>query len=127
VQQLQRSKHVFRIQPRINATNQTGVQRSDMAAATTPGEGAGAGIYFDPNDTSGPRDSSGSTTRPAFVGLGHELGHAKLADEGRYNADYGSAEEDTTPPAETDVLPIENSIRSEHNLPPRDSYYDYED
>lgn len=127
VQQLQSSEHAFKIAPSVNGSNQTGVLQTDIANATTPGVGSGATIYFNPAGDTGPRDSSGSTNRPAFVGLGHEMGHAKLADEGKYNANYQPQRENSTPPAERQTVPIENAIRSEHGSPARTWYYDYED
>jgi hypothetical protein len=127
VQKLQRSDHVFQIVPGVAGNgNATGVRKSDAQNAKTPGQGSGAQIIFDSDNTNASRDSSGSTQRPPFIGLAHELGHASLADVGRYNNDYGQIIENTTPPAEQENLPIENAIRHENGLPERSWYYDYE-
>ncbi len=125
VRQLQSSKHVFYIVPSANK-NATAVAPADRNNSKSQGVGSGAIVIFNPaNANGGGRDSTGSQNRPAFIGLAHELGHAKLADEGRYNDNYEPQVNRSTPPAEKDNLPIENSIRRENNLPERTWYYDW--
>ncbi|CAM4114667.1 RHS repeat-associated core domain-containing protein [Pedobacter westerhofensis] len=70
-----------------NETNSDGnsTKFNDIDAAT--GEkngGSGSVVSFDPNDPGkGVVNSDGTTGRPAQVGLGHELGHAKDGIEGK--------------------------------------------
>src|SRR5690606_2797217 len=51
----------------------------------TPGKGSDATIEFNPNKTTGGVDIKGSTTRPAAIGLGHELEHARHYNKGERN------------------------------------------
>lgn len=47
--------------------------------------GCGGTVYWDPEDISSGPNSAGSNTRPAFVGLAHELGHGNSANSGTAN------------------------------------------
>ena len=42
--------------------------------------GTGGNVYWNPNSTIGGPDELGNTTRPPFIGLAHELGHAYSAN-----------------------------------------------
>ena len=78
----------------------------------------------------GGTDDKGSNNRPAFVGLGHELGHAEAMADGRQSFDKQLGGDGapkfpgSTPPSETNSgLMRENQIRAEQGLPPRSDYY----
>ena len=76
-------------------------------------------ITFDPSSTTGGLNTSGSTSRPTFIGLTHEMAHA--FDDSR------PGPIDLTPVGTTNQAEIfashkENQIRSEHNLPLRVQY-----
>jgi hypothetical protein len=88
------------------------------------GKGAGSTVVFDPEKKTGGKDAKGSTERPAYVGLGHELGHARAMDTGQQSYDKGSGKPGTTPPGEVHSVANENMIRAEHGIPLRPSYYD---
>ena len=84
----------------------------------------GSTVKFDPDKTTGGTDAKGSNQRPGYVGLGHELGHARAMDTGKQSYDKGSGKPGTTPPSEVHSVANENMIRAEHDLPLRPSYYD---
>lgn len=44
--------------------------------------GSGGVISWNPLSTDGGIDVNGNTSRPAFVGLAHEMGHARDANRG---------------------------------------------
>ncbi len=48
----------------------------------------GGTIYWNANSTSGGLDLTGSTSRPTYIGLGHEMGHASDSNQGLRH--YGS-------------------------------------
>jgi len=95
----------------------------DVPADYKEGKGSGSTINFNPDDMEGGKNEEGSTERPPFVGLGHELGHAEAFDDGTQSLDMGTGEAGTTPPSEENSMRRENEIRSEHGLPRRPSYY----
>jgi len=88
------------------------------------GKGFGSRIEFNPDNTTGGRDEAGNSTRPPFVGLAHELGHARAIDIREQSYDKGSGEPGTTPPSELHSMANENMVRKEHELPQRPHYYE---
>lgn len=98
-------------------------QALEKAPSTNNGGGTGSTIVFDPNDTTGAPDATGSTDRPSYVALAHEFGHAGAIDEGAQSYDFGSGQAGTTPPSETQAMGAENAVRLEHDLPERPAYY----
>lgn len=52
--------------------------------------GSGGTIFWNANSTSGGLTIAGNTNRPAYIGLGHEMGHASDADQGllHFSSDY---------------------------------------
>ncbi|GAP66772.1 RHS repeat-associated core domain protein [Mizugakiibacter sediminis] len=88
------------------------------------GLGKGSTVSYDPESKVGGKDANGSRVRPAYVGLAHELGHARAIDIGRQSYDMGSGKPGTTPPSEIHSMANENMVRQEQNLPVRPSYYD---
>ena len=78
-------------------------------------------IRFNPSKTSGGIDSTGSDQRPPYVGLGHEMGHARAIDEGIQS--YSNIEIALgIPKSEQQSMSVENAIRLEHHLPLRPTY-----
>jgi RHS repeat-associated protein len=87
------------------------------------GKSTGSVIDFNPDVKNGGLNSEGSTQRPSYVDLAHELGHAKALDAGTQSFDSGTGVPGTTPPREEPSMEAENAVRSEHGLPLRPSYY----
>ena len=85
-------------------------------------------ITWNPNGTSSAPDSKGSTTRPSFIGLAHEMAHVYDSWSGTQNLNPWRTVTDangntkTIPNAELYSTHIENQIRSENKLPLR-AYY----
>jgi RHS repeat-associated protein len=71
------------------SANSTGY--ADVAGASKPGQGSNSVIEYNPSSTEGGKDASGSNSRPAFVGLSHELGHAVAAAKPRRRATCSKA------------------------------------
>ncbi|MGR4876402.1 M91 family zinc metallopeptidase [Pseudoxanthomonas sp. LARHCG66] len=103
----------------------TGDNSTRVSASPSANKGVGLGseIKYNPSNNTGGQDATGSTQRPAFVGLGHEMGHSKAINEGVQSSVYGAPIKGTTPPAEYQSLPIENKIRQEHGIPIRPTYF----
>jgi hypothetical protein len=68
-------------------------------------------------------DDKGNFNTPAFVQLGHELGHAHTMDQGLQSTQMLPETPGTTPPAERQAMWWESRIRAEHKLAPRSHYY----
>jgi len=82
-------------------------------------------ISWDANNTNGGPDQSGSTVRPTFIGLGHEMAHVEDAINGTYK--QGDWVNDpnvslTIPNAEIYSTHRENQFRAEQGLPLRTDY-----
>lgn len=82
--------------------------------------GTGSTIKWNPNNTTGGQDAKGSQERPAFVGLGHEIGHSFEYATG--TTDYITTQSDGSLPQERKSLDVENAVRRQHNLTPRRQY-----
>ncbi|NZA25917.1 hypothetical protein H0E84_05930 [Luteimonas sp. SJ-92] len=78
------------------------------------GKGSGSTILVDP--------APENPTKPVFVSLAHEMGHATAMDAGEQSKDF-TREAGTTPPGEVQSMEAENAVRREHGLPERASYY----
>ncbi len=79
-------------------------------------------VRWDPGNTSGGPNEKGNTSRPAFIGLGHELGHSfdKVSD-GKIN--YAPWPGVTgARKAEMFATHIENMLRAENQIPLRTHY-----
>jgi RHS repeat-associated protein len=84
----------------------------------------GYNVSWDPSDTNGGINQSGSTNRPSFIGLAHELGHAHDALDGSIDrSTWFSASGKNVPKAEQYASHWENRIRGEHGLSLRTHYY----
>jgi RHS repeat-associated protein len=90
------------------------------------GTGTGGDVYWNPNSSEGGLDLTGSTARPAFIGLAHELSHGEDAIGG--NVLTGTTVIDTDPNptkgsfvsfknAEKYATHVENIIRSQYIKP----------
>jgi hypothetical protein len=96
VSELQNSTNMFTIQSGKNQFKATSSARASANLAevqavtgnTAGFTGSGGTIYWNANSTSGGLDLKGSTSRPAYIGLGHEMGHASDANQGLLH--YGS-------------------------------------
>ncbi len=100
---------------------------STSTVTITPGsknQATGLNVTFDPSDSDGGLDVKGGTNRPAFIGLAHELVHAKEFRDKTIN--YGVWFQ--TPGgkkvlnAEISASNYENRIRAENSVPLR-AYY----
>ena len=84
----------------------------------------GRSISFDPSSSTGGPDEKGGNSRPAFVGLAHELAHALDWDDGVVDESpwitFSGGEIATN--SEKYATFIENQIRAENNLPLREFY-----
>lgn len=100
------------------------VQRANNGAEMT----AGNYVTWNPNGTTSAPDQTGATTRPSYVGLGHELAHIQDIWQGTINNNTwqtvptpnGSTQ--NIPNAEIYATHIENQIRAENGLSLRVSY-----
>ena len=89
--------------------------------------GCGGIIYWNPNITESVPDEKGQTSRPAYIGLAHELGHGYVANNGtanytRFMPNHFDIEFQGIRYDEFNAIKIENSIRKELGLPLRKSY-----
>ncbi len=82
-------------------------------------DGSGNFVSWNPNLTSSGPDVNGSNSRPAFIGLGHELAHIK--DEWNGTKNIGIWFDNSTL-SEIYACHVENKIRAENNIPLRKSY-----
>ena len=91
-------------------------------AGSMNGKGSGSTIAYDPKQTGG-MSVDGSRERPAFVGLGHELGHAEENMTGsRPSGAEPTPVPGVTPSVESHAVGRENQIRAEHGIPARTTY-----
>jgi hypothetical protein len=86
------------------------------------GAGTSTAIFWNPNVITTPDGS-----RPAFIGLAHELIHARRNLLGVAAKDWAAEEERTVGLNFTGDDVTENAIRAEHGLPARVSYGDIHD
>jgi hypothetical protein len=81
-------------------------------------------VKWNPSNLDGGKDVNGNTTRPAFVGLAHELGHGKAIAEGNQPDKPLQGVSGRTPRSERESMKQENAIRAENGIPLRGPYYD---
>jgi hypothetical protein len=123
IEKLQNTPNIINIiQVKPGAGNQTQADPSGLSA--NGGKGTGSDVRIDTTQTTGGKDATGSTSRPEFVGVAHELGHAGAIDQGVQSYDKGDGKPGTTPPSEVHSMANENMVRQEHDVPIRPSYYD---
>ncbi len=93
----------------------------------TPNSGSDyVNVKYNPDLDEGGTDVNGSEKRPAFIGLGHELGHARSATEGvRDKSSSGVKNPDNDSGGrplskeEVKARKFENKLRKEHGIPLR--------
>lgn len=94
-------------------------------------KGMKKGIDWNPNNLKGGTDENGSTARPSFIGLGHEMAHVEDAINGTYKqGDFVNDPNQVTakgnplivPNAEIYSTHRENQFRAEQGLPLRTDY-----
>ena len=143
VSELQNSTNMFTIKSGDNAfvpkgPTKAGANLSEIQAVTgnTAGStGSGGTIYWSANSTSGGLDLTGSTSRPAYIGLGHEMGHASDSNQGllHFSSDYTNASTGATYfsthngllKSEWRAVYRENLIRGQAGIPLR-AHYGYD-
>lgn len=85
-------------------------------------------VLWNPASTNGGPDQTGSTTRPAYIGLGHEMGHIQDVWNKTYDASTWTKITDAQgntiniPNAEKYSTHVENQLRSEHGISLRTHY-----
>ncbi|MBP1615015.1 MAG: hypothetical protein H6Q13_2463 [Bacteroidetes bacterium] len=106
----------------INSTNTVQIVQA-RGLQKNGADPKGGYIRWDPNSTTGGPDQEGGTTRPTYIGLGHEMAHINDVWNGTYNAStWTTVEGIAIPNAEKYATHIENQLRSEHGLPLRTHY-----
>lgn len=129
VSQLQGSKFNFTIQRGTNSFNASSVSKASLAL-TAPAyaamAGSGGTINWSPGTTSDP-NQLGNTSRPSFIGLAYEMGHASMAEQGKVN--YSAFDSTNANPAlsrvtnnEFNAANVENQVRNKYGLPLLDFY-----
>lgn len=134
ITELQSSKNVFTIE-KGNSNSFTPSSNKDSFAnipevqSIIPGlssTGSGGKIVFDPSSISSGLNTNGNTNRPAFIGLGHEMFHARDSNNGvLYSYDnyktYNSSDNGLYK-SEWRAVYYENTVRSQLGLPLRTHY-----
>lgn len=83
----------------------------------------GTYILWEPKNTDGGIREGGGTSRPSFVGLGHEMGHIQdIWNKTIDNSTWITIGNKNISNSEKYATHIENQIRSEHNIPLRTHY-----
>lgn len=140
VNELVGSSNVFTLKNGSNAFKPSDNQKSfgnipslqNVSSNTLPNGGSGGTIFWNPNNTSGGINTLGNTDRPAFIGLGHELAHARDANQGvlYFNSNYTNPNTGNTYQAQDQGLNksewravyFENIIRGQAGIPLRTNY-----
>ena len=101
VSELQNSTNMFTIKSGDNAffpnnPTRAGANLAEVQAVTgsmAGSSGSGGTIYWNANSISGGLDLTGNTFRPAYIGLGHEMGHASDSNQGllHFSTNYTNA------------------------------------
>ena len=94
--------------------------------------GSGGTIYWSPGSTTSGMSTAGNTDRPTFIGLGHEMVHARDANEGTlyFNHDYTNsitglkyiAQYEGLNKSEWRAVYYENLMRQQAGVPLRTNY-----
>jgi RHS repeat-associated protein len=130
LRQLEGSDFNFIIQRGGNRFEPTSVARAGLAWQV-PGmaaiAGSGGTIFWNPGAKTAGLNQSGNITRPSFIGLTHEFGHASMAEQGMSDFSFfapGHADPNLSRITndEFNAVHVENQVRSEYGLPLRDFY-----
>jgi hypothetical protein len=140
VSELQNSTNMFTIKSGDNAfvpnsSAKAGANLAEVQSVTgnTVGSsGSGGTIYWNANSTSGGLNLTESTSRPAYIGLGHEMEHASDSNQGllHFSSDYTNAVTGATYfstsngllKSEWRAVYRENLIRGQAGIPLRTHY-----
>ncbi|MBE9468056.1 MAG: hypothetical protein IMY72_07010, partial [Bacteroidetes bacterium] len=79
----------------------------------------GSYIKWNPTKTAGGPDQSGTNTRRAYIGLGHEMSHVQDVWNGTIDASEWT---NGIPKSEIYATHVENQLRAEHGVPLRTNY-----
>ena len=80
-------------------------------------------VLFNPTKNTGGRDVNGSTQRPAYIGLAHELAHVQDIWRGTFDAStWYTTGGKAIPKGEIYASHVENMVRAENNIPLRKFY-----
>lgn len=122
VSKLQATPNIIYLMPQTPGERNS--TQADPSGISVNGKGTGSNVRINLELTSGGVDAKGNRTRPGYIALAHELGHARAMDQGVQSYDKGDKTPGSTPPSETHSMANENMVRQEHGLPIRPSYYD---
>jgi hypothetical protein len=86
-------------------------------------DGKGGEIEYNPEHKTGGPDMTGNTDRPAFIGLGHEVGHAIDFQNGTPQFRERMNSKTASPGFQNDVerfaIKFENAVRKGYNSDPK--------
>jgi RHS repeat-associated protein len=109
-----------------NTTTAKSGKDANVDASGKPGPGSDSTVKFNPTKTTGGVDVTGSTTRPTFIGLGHELLHSRNNARGTRDlskatsiTDPDTGKKGTLSQSELKTRKEENLLRKEQGLPLR--------
>jgi RHS repeat-associated protein len=104
----------------------------NVSNGTLPTGGSGGTIVWNPNISTSGMNTAGSTDRPAYIGLGHEMAHGRDANQGLLyiGSDYTNplngnsylAQDQGLNKSEWRAVYFENIIRGQAGLPLRSQY-----
>ena len=109
----------------LMGTNNTEIVQSSRNVAD---DQKGAYVLWNPSGTTSAPDQNGSSQRPSYIGLGHELAHVQDIWKSKINRNTWQTVTDLNGNpvsilnAEIYSTHMENRLRSEHGLPLRVSY-----
>jgi RHS repeat-associated protein len=116
----------------VNSTQTVNIIKGDNSFnANDKATGMTNVVRWDPSNKNGGPDAALNTSRPSFIGLGHELGHAQdQIDDGKI--DYSSwytPTGGTQPVANAEIYAsqVENQLRAENGINLRAFYSVYQD
>ena len=122
ISELQSSTNSFTIKSssknrfKASSLNKAGANLAEIQAVTgnaRGSNGSGGIIYWNAHSTFGGLDVDGNTSRPAFIGLGHEMAHASDANQGLLH--YGSYEKGKVNPSSFKSALTGKTYHYEHN------------
>lgn len=109
----------------LNDFNEYATDVSIQSTSTVNITQEGTDVYWNPTNLDGGTNTNGSTERPAFIGLAHELAHSrdKLSDGiANTNEWIKLSDGQKISHAEKYASWWENKIREENNIPLREFY-----
>lgn len=118
VTEMENNNHINTIDP--YATGGNSAKAADLQKASSPGVGSSGDVKYNPSKTTGGTDVNGSNTRPAFIGLGHELIHVLHCNQGK--REHGTNPAFGVEREEEKTIVEGNKIRNEHKVPERNGY-----